>query len=62
MFVCFWQEHVPNKYEIRIRRNSIMEDSYRAVLLTVSNTDMLKTKIWIVFDGEVGLDYGGVSR
>lgn len=39
-----------------------MEDSYRAVLLTVSNTDMLKTKIWIVFDGEVGLDYGGVSR
>jgi len=55
-------EHVPNKYEIRIRRNMILEDSYRAIFLTVSNIDLLKTKLWIVFDGEVGLDYGGVSR
>ena len=23
---------------------------------------MLKTKLWIEFDGEVGLDYGGVAR
>ncbi|XP_065060296.1 E3 ubiquitin-protein ligase NEDD4-like isoform X2 [Rhopilema esculentum] len=55
-------DHVPNKYEIRIRRNSILEDSYRGVFVTVKNTDLLKTKLWIVFDGEVGLDYGGVSR
>ena len=24
--------------------------------------DVLKTKLWIEFDGEVGLDYGGVAR
>ena len=40
----------------------ILEDSYRAVFLNISNIDLLKTKLWIVFDGEVGLDYGGVSR
>eukprot|EP00794_Sanderia_malayensis_P009788 gene9788-10787_t len=55
-------EHVPNKYEIHIRRKSILEDSYRAILPSVSNVDLLRSKLWIVFDGEVGLDYGGVSR
>jgi hypothetical protein len=30
-----------------------------SVLLQV---DTLKTKLWIEFDGEVGLDYGGVAR
>ena len=24
--------------------------------------DILKTKLWIEFDGEIGLDYGGVAR
>ena len=39
-----------------------MDDSYRFVLHQCTNVDLLKTKLWIVFDGEVGLDYGGVSR
>ena len=39
-----------------------MDDSYRFVLRQCTNVDLLKTKLWIVFDGEVGLDYGGVSR
>merc|ERR1712013_680320 len=55
--------NVPNKIEIKVRRNTILEDSYRQVHSIPSNkVDTLKTKLWIEFDGEVGLDYGGVAR
>jgi len=55
--------NVPNKLEIKVRRNNILEDSYRQVHSIPSNkVDTLKTKLWIEFDGEVGLDYGGVAR
>jgi len=55
--------NVPNKIEIKIKRNSILEDSYRHIHAIPSNkVDTLKTKLWIEFDGEVGLDYGGVAR
>ncbi|XP_055688716.1 E3 ubiquitin-protein ligase Nedd-4 isoform X2 [Lutzomyia longipalpis] len=52
---------VPNKFEIKVRRTSIFEDSYR-VLNSVTKTDLLKTKLWVEFEGEVGLDYGGLAR
>lgn len=52
---------MPNKLEIKVRRVSIFEDSYR-VLNLVKNTDLLKTKLWIEFEGETGLDYGGLAR
>ncbi|XP_055708147.1 E3 ubiquitin-protein ligase Nedd-4 isoform X3 [Phlebotomus papatasi] len=52
---------VPNKFEIKVRRGSIFEDSYR-VLNSVTKTDLLKTKLWVEFEGEVGLDYGGLAR
>jgi len=55
-------DKVPNKYEIHVRRSSLMDDSFGFVLSRCTNIDLLKTKLWIVFDGEVGLDYGGVSR
>lgn len=53
--------NVPNKYEIHVRRNNLLLDSYRGVH-PVSNPELLKTRLWIVFDGETGLDYGGVQR
>jgi len=53
--------NIPNKFEIKVHRNSILEDSYRTVN-TVSRPELLKTKLWVEFDGEVGLDYGGVAR
>ncbi|CAH1107654.1 unnamed protein product [Psylliodes chrysocephalus] len=53
--------NVPNKFEIKVRRRSILEDSYR-VITSVSKIDLLKTKLWIEFEGEVGLDYGGLAR
>ena len=46
--------NVPNKIEIKVRRNTILEDSYRQVHSIPSNkVDTLKTKLWIEFDGEV---------
>ncbi|KMZ00256.1 E3 ubiquitin-protein ligase Nedd-4 isoform X11 [Drosophila simulans] len=53
--------NVPNKFEIRIRRTSILEDSYR-IISSVTKTDLLKTKLWVEFEGETGLDYGGLAR
>ncbi|EDO46071.1 predicted protein [Nematostella vectensis] len=54
--------NVPNKYEIHIRRRNLMEDSYRAVQLSIVKPEILKSRLWIVFDGETGLDYGGLQR
>ena len=52
---------VPNKLEIRVSRRNIFEDSFR-VINSVSRVDLLKTKLWVEFDGEEVLDYGGASR
>ena len=38
-----------------------MEDSFRAVM-NCKKCDLLKTRLWIEFEGERGLDYGGLAR
>ncbi|CAD5113695.1 DgyrCDS2857 [Dimorphilus gyrociliatus] len=53
--------NVPNKFDIKVKRKSILEDSFRCIM-SVKRTDLLKTRLWIEFDDEQGLDYGGVSR
>jgi E3 ubiquitin-protein ligase NEDD4 len=53
--------NVPNKFEIKVKRRSILEDSFR-VITSVPRVELLKTKLWIEFEGEVGLDYGGLAR
>ncbi|KAF7904904.1 uncharacterized protein EAF01_005426 [Botrytis porri] len=45
---------------VKIRRSHIFEDSY-AEIMRQSATD-LKKRLMIKFDGEDGLDYGGLSR
>lgn len=52
---------MPTKFEIKVRRSHILEDSYR-VISSVSRVDNLKTKLWVEFEAEVGLDYGGLAR
>lgn len=52
---------VPNKLEIKVGRTNIFEDSYR-IINNVARVDLLKTKLWVEFDGEEVLDYGGASR
>lgn len=55
------QNNVPNKFEIKVRRANILEDSYR-IITTANRVELLKTKLWIEFENEVGLDYGGLAR
>ncbi|CAF1348466.1 unnamed protein product [Rotaria sordida] len=50
-----------NQLELHVNRKDIMESSFRAVM-SVRDPEALKTRLWVVFDGERGLDYGGVSR
>ncbi|KAK3097984.1 hypothetical protein FSP39_015053 [Pinctada imbricata] len=54
-------QNIPNKVDVKVSRERIFEDSYRSIM-SQKKTDILKARLWIEFDGEVGLDYGGVSR
>ncbi len=51
---------LPGQCHIKVRRNNLMEDSYREVMR--QTPEDLKKRLMIKFDGEEGLDYGGVSR
>ena len=51
---------VPGKCDIKIRRGMAFEDSFAAVMR--SSRDDMRRRLMIRFDGEDGLDYGGVSR
>ncbi|KTW26722.1 hypothetical protein T552_02728 [Pneumocystis carinii B80] len=46
--------------QIKIRRNHIFEDSYAEIMRQSPND--LKKRFMVKFDGEDGLDYGGLSR
>ena len=50
----------PGNCQIKIRRNHIFEDSYAEIMR--QNASDLKKRLMIKFDGEDGLDYGGLSR
>nr|XP_032824689.1 E3 ubiquitin-protein ligase NEDD4-like isoform X1 [Petromyzon marinus] len=52
---------VPNRFEMKLRRGSILEESYRRIM-AVKRTELLKARLWIEFETEKGLDYGGVAR
>ncbi|MFT7797183.1 hypothetical protein Z043-115971 [Arapaima gigas] len=52
---------IPNRFEMKLRRTVLLEDSYRRIM-SVKRADCLKARLWIEFEGEKGLDYGGVSR
>lgn len=46
---------------MKIKRNAVLEDSYRRIL-SVKRPDLLKARLWVEFEGEKGLDYGGLAR
>lgn len=52
---------MPNQVELRVIRNALFDTSYQAVM-SHSNADTLKTRLYVVFDGDKGLDYGGLAR
>ncbi|OAD59034.1 E3 ubiquitin-protein ligase NEDD4 [Eufriesea mexicana] len=50
------------KYEyLKSQLRKPVKDSYR-IISSVNRVEILKTKLWVEFEGEVGLDYGGLAR
>ncbi|XP_031433594.1 E3 ubiquitin-protein ligase NEDD4-like isoform X16 [Clupea harengus] len=52
---------IPNRFEMKLHRNNIFEESYRRIM-SLKRPDILKARLWIEFESEKGLDYGGVAR
>ncbi|XP_051955660.1 E3 ubiquitin-protein ligase NEDD4-like isoform X11 [Xyrauchen texanus] len=52
---------IPNRFEMKLHRNNIFEESYRRIM-ALKKPDSLKARLWIEFESEKGLDYGGVAR
>jgi E3 ubiquitin-protein ligase NEDD4 len=50
----------PGNCQIKVRRNHIFEDSYAEIMRQTPND--LKKRLIIKFEGEDGLDYGGLAR
>uniref|UniRef100_A0A183ESF4 HECT-type E3 ubiquitin transferase n=1 Tax=Gongylonema pulchrum TaxID=637853 RepID=A0A183ESF4_9BILA len=61
----YLRSHLPKpppnvKCELTVRRNQLFEDSYRQIMLL--SPSHLRAKLWIDFENETGLDYGGIAR
>uniref|UniRef100_A0A8C5A7P5 HECT-type E3 ubiquitin transferase n=1 Tax=Gadus morhua TaxID=8049 RepID=A0A8C5A7P5_GADMO len=58
-FMC--QQHsMPQHIKITVSRKTLFEDSFQQIMSF--NAQDLRRKLWIIFPGEEGLDYGGVAR
>ncbi|KOC65444.1 E3 ubiquitin-protein ligase Su(dx) [Habropoda laboriosa] len=51
---------VPNHIKISVNRQTLFEDSYHQIMN--AEAFALRRRLYIIFKGEEGLDYGGVSR
>ena len=51
----------PAKLKFSIRREFLMEDAFNKIM-SVSKKELSKSKLYITFKDEEGLDYGGPSR
>uniref|UniRef100_A0AAX7UZX8 E3 ubiquitin-protein ligase n=1 Tax=Astatotilapia calliptera TaxID=8154 RepID=A0AAX7UZX8_ASTCA len=58
----FWcqQLAMPQHVKINVSRKTLFEDSFQQIMSL--NAQDLRRRLWIIFPGEEGLDYGGVSR
>ena len=51
----------PGKLKLHIRRDHLLEDAFSKIM-AASKKDLQKCKLYVTFDREEGLDYGGPSR
>ncbi|KAM9178096.1 E3 ubiquitin-protein ligase Itchy homolog isoform 1-T1 [Mergus octosetaceus] len=58
----FWcqQLAMPQHIKITVSRKTLFEDSFQQIM-SFSSQD-LRRRLWVIFPGEEGLDYGGVAR
>lgn len=52
----------PNKLKLGIRRDHILEDAFTKVMSVNTKKDLQRSRLYVSFAGEEGLDYGGPSR
>ncbi|XP_023664547.2 itchy E3 ubiquitin protein ligase b [Paramormyrops kingsleyae] len=58
----FWCQQLvmPQHIKINVSRKTLFEDSFQQIMSF--NAHDLRRRVWIIFPGEEGLDYGGVAR
>lgn len=54
--------HGPNKLKLGIRRDHVLEDAFTKIMSVTSKKDLQRSRLYVSFAGEEGLDYGGPSR
>uniref|UniRef100_A0A669BGC0 E3 ubiquitin-protein ligase n=1 Tax=Oreochromis niloticus TaxID=8128 RepID=A0A669BGC0_ORENI len=59
-FSFLQQLAMPQHVKINVTRKTLFEDSFQQIMSF--NAQDLRRRLWIIFPGEEGLDYGGVSR
>ena len=61
VFLFLAQHEIPRQLNIPLRRDHLFEDSYN-VIMNVRDVEALKSRLYVEFQGETGLDYGGLAR
>uniref|UniRef100_A0A3P9K4X9 E3 ubiquitin-protein ligase n=1 Tax=Oryzias latipes TaxID=8090 RepID=A0A3P9K4X9_ORYLA len=59
-YKCMFQLALPQHIKINVTRKNLFEDSFQQIMSI--NAPDLRRRLWIIFPGEEGLDYGGVAR
>ena len=55
------QHAIPRQLDIPCRRDHVFEDSYKFIT-NIRDPELLKSRLYVKFKGETGLDYGGLAR
>jgi len=54
---------MPKEFRLPVSRSSILEDSFNGIMAVKdADAEKLKSRLYIIFEGESGLDYGGLAR
>lgn len=52
----------PSKLKLVVRRDHLLEDAFNKIMSINTKKELQKSRLYISFTGEEGLDYGGPSR
>ncbi|XP_027199659.1 uncharacterized protein LOC113793786 [Dermatophagoides pteronyssinus] len=52
----------PSKLKLIVRRDHLLEDAFNKIMSISTKKELQKSRLYISFTGEEGLDYGGPSR
>uniref|UniRef100_A0A8B9RJH8 HECT-type E3 ubiquitin transferase n=1 Tax=Astyanax mexicanus TaxID=7994 RepID=A0A8B9RJH8_ASTMX len=58
--IPYFQLSMPQHIKIHVNRKTLFEDSFQQIMSF--HPQDLRRRLWIIFPGEEGLDYGGVAR